>query len=650
MSVDPASPRQPFGSWPSPLSVDLAVASARSLREPHFDGSRLTWIEGRPEERGRSVVMSLDQENRPVDVTPAGFDARTRVHEYGGGAYTVSTGLVVFSNFADGHLYRNTIGDQPDQLTHEAGLRYADLLIDAARSRVLCVVEDHRFSATEPRNLVGAVSLADGSLTELTGGADFFSTPRLNAAGDRLAWLQWNRPNMPWDGTELWVGHLARDGSVGTAHQIAGSLTESIVQPTWAPDGSLIFASDRTGWWNLYRWRESDEMAVALAPMDAEFAGPAWQFGLSSFQPLKDGRIAAVARSKGRDRLYLLSDDAEPVMVPLRWTELDYLVASGTVVAAVVGSATEPSAVAIWDMDAPDPVVVRSGGERPIDADWISIPQPVEFPTTNGETAHALLYEPVNPTVSGPDGERPPLVLISHGGPTSNAVSRFNATIQFFTTRGFAVVDVDYGGSTGYGREYRNRLRGNWGIVDLEDCVNAARWLAWRGTVDGSRMAIRGGSAGGYTTLCALTFTDVFSAGASYFGVGDLEALARDTHKFESRYLDLMVAPYPDGVQVYRDRSPIHFVDRIKVPVLVLQGADDKVVPQAQADLLVAALRRNRVPCAYLLFQGEGHGFRQADNIRRSLEAELSFYGQVFGFIPADDLPPLNVERLAARR
>ena len=649
MSTDPRVPRQPFGSWPSPLSVDLAVASARGLREPRFDGSRLTWIEGRPEEGGRSVVMTLNPENQPMDVTPAGFDARTRVHEYGGGAYAVSMGLVVFSNFADGRLYRHAIGDQPDALTHEADMRYADLVIDRARGRVLCVVEDHRFSATEPRNLIGSVSLTDGTLTELASGADFFSSPRVNAAGDRLAWLQWNRPNMPWDGTDLWVGHLSPSGSVESARHVAGSLTESIVQPTWAPDGSLIFASDRSGWWNLYRWREHDTSRAPLTAMEAEFAGPAWQFGLSSFQPLKDGRVAAIARSNGRDRLYLLRDGAEPVAVPLRWAELDDLVASGTVVAAVVGSATEPSAVAIWDVDAPDPVVVRSGGERPIAADWISIPQHVEFPTTGGKTAHALLYEPVNPTVSGPEGERPPLVLISHGGPTSHAVGRFNATIQFFTTRGFAVVDVDYGGSTGYGREYRDRLLGQWGVVDLEDCVNAARWLAWRGTVDGRRMAIRGGSAGGYTTLCALTFTQVFSAGTSYFGVGDLEALARDTHKFESRYLDLLVAPYPDEVSVYRERSPIHFVDRIKVPVLVLQGADDRVVPQAQADLLVAALRRNRVPCAYLLFQGEGHGFRQAEHIRRALEAELSFYGQVFGFTPADDLPPLNVERLAAR-
>lgn len=649
MSTNPPLTRQPFGSWPSPLSIDLAVASARGLREPRFDGSRLTWIEGRPEEGGRSVVMTLNPENHPVDVTPAGFDARTRVHEYGGGAYAVSLGLVVFSNFADGHLYRHTIGDQPDALTHEPDMRYADLVIDRGRARVVCVVEDHRFSATEPRNLIGSVSLADGTLTELASGADFFSAPRPNAAGDRLAWLQWNRPNMPWDGTDLWVGHLSPDGSVESARHVAGNLTESIVQPTWAPDGSLVFASDRSGWWNLYRWREQDAAVVPLTAMEAEFAGPAWQFGLSRFQPLKDGRVAAIARSNGRDRLYLLRDGAEPLAVPLRWAELDDLVASGTVVAAVVGSATEPSAVAIWDVDEPDPVVVRSAAERPIEADWISIPQHVEFPTMGGQTAHALLYEPVNPTVSGPEGERPPLVLISHGGPTSNAVGRFNATIQFFTTRGFAVVDVDYGGSTGYGREYRNRLLGKWGVVDLEDCVNAARWLAWRGTVDGRRMAIRGGSAGGYTTLCALTFTDVFSAGTSYYGVGDLEALARDTHKFESRYLDLLVAPYPDELRVYRERSPIHFVDRIKVPVLVLQGADDRVVPQAQADLLVAALRRNRVPCAYLLFQGEGHGFRQAEHIRRALEAELSFYGQVFGFTPADVLPPLNVERLPAR-
>jgi dipeptidyl aminopeptidase/acylaminoacyl peptidase len=637
----------PYGSWPSPLSVEKAVASGRALRESQFDGSQPFWIEGRPEEGGRSVIMSLNADGKAVDVTPVGYDARTRVHEYGGGAYAVSRGLVVFANFADGRLYRHTVGDEPDPLTEDRPLRYAALHIDSRRARVLCVVEDHSPDDEEPRNTIGAVSLANGSLTELVSGADFFSDPRLDPAGDRLAWLCWSRPNMPWDGTELWVGALSADGLIADAVRMAGGPDESIVQPTWAPDGSLLFASDRNGWWNLYRWRGEDGQVLALAPMQAEFAEPQWVFGQTQFAPLADGRVAAIANADGQDRLLVLRDGEAPVSLDLPYTQLSYLCAAGTSVAVVAGSPAEPTAVVQLDVDVAAPTTLRTSGEPPIGPEWISMPQSMEFPTTGGLTAHALLYEPVNPHVSGPADERPPLVVLSHGGPTAQASSRFDAGIQFFTTRGFAVVDVDYGGSTGYGRAYRERLNGQWGIVDLEDCVNAARWLAWRGTVDGARMAIRGGSAGGYTTLCALCFTDVFACGASYFGVGDLEALARFTHKFESRYLDRMVAPYPAEVELYRRRSPIHHIDRVQVPVLVLQGADDMVVPQAQADHLVETLAGNDVPYAYLLFQGEGHGFRRSENIRRSLEAELSFYGQVFGFAPADELPPLEVHGLA---
>jgi dipeptidyl aminopeptidase/acylaminoacyl peptidase len=591
--------------------------------------------------------MSLNADGKAVDVTPAGYDARTRVHEYGGGAYAVSRGLVVFSNFRDGRLYRHTVGDEPDALTEERPLRYADLQVDSRRARVLCVVEDHTPDDAEPRNTIAAVSLANGSHTELVSGADFFSDPRLDQSGERLAWLCWNRPNMPWDGSELWVGQLSADGVIVDAVRIAGGPDESIVQPTWTADGGLLFASDRNGWWNLYRWRGEDGQVDALAPMQAEFAEPQWVFGQTRFAALADGRVAAIAGSDGQDRLLLLRDGQAPVVVPLEFTQMPYIAASGTSIAVVAGSPAEPTAVVQLDVDVTAPSVLRASGERPIGREWISMPQSIEFPTTDGLTAHALLYEPVNPRAQGPAGELPPLIVISHGGPTAQASSRFSASIQFFTTRGFAVVDVDYGGSSGYGRAYRERLNGQWGIVDMEDCVNAARWLAWRGTVDGARMAIRGGSAGGYTTLCALCFTDVFACGASYFGVGDLEALARDTHKFESRYLDRMVAPYPAEVELYRRRSPIYYVDRIGVPVLVLQGADDKVVPQAQADRLVETLGRNGVPYAYLLFEGEGHGFRRAENLRRALEAELSFYGQVFGFDPADNLPALEVQGLA---
>jgi len=626
----------------------MAVAGSRRLREPWFDADDLYWLEGRPDEGGRFVVVRRAADGSISDLTPRELNARTRVHEYGGGSYTVDGGLLLFSNFADNRLYRQTATGQPEALTPATELRYADLRIDRARQRVLCVVEDHRASGQEPTNTIGAVSLADGSLTTLATGADFFADPRLDASGERLAWLHWDRPNMPWDGCELWVGRIAADGSVEDARVVAGGRDESIVQPQWQPDGSLVFASDRSGWWNLYRWREGAEEPAPLAPMEAEFAGPEWVFGFSYFANLADGRLIAVARVKGRDHLYVLADGTAPREIETEFTEMGGVVSNGARVAFLGGEPTQPHAVAFLDVDSGNVEVVRRAGERPVGPEHLSWPELIEFPTSGGRTAFAFFYPPTNPDVEAVDGERPPLMVMCHGGPTSNTGIDFNATAQFFTTRGFAVVDVDYGGSTGYGRDYRRRLDGQWGIVDLEDCANVACWLADQGLVDGARMAIRGGSAGGFTTLCAMCFGDSFAVGASYFGVGDLEGLARDTHKFESRYLDRMVAPYPDRVDIYRARSPIHFVDHIRCPVLVLQGTDDKVVPQAQADELVAALQRKGLPYSYVLFEGEGHGFRKAENMRRALESEFSFYAQIFGFEPAGSMEPVRIENLEA--
>jgi dipeptidyl aminopeptidase/acylaminoacyl peptidase len=641
-------PTVPYGAWPSPFSLEMAVAGSSGPHAPWFDGEDLYWLESRPDEGGRLVVVRRGADGSISDLTPPELNARTRVHEYGGGSYTVDDGLVVFSNFADGRLYLQRATSQPEVLTPATALRYADLRIDRDRQRVLCVVEDHRSGDHEPTNTIGAVSLADGSLTTLASGADFFADPRLDVSGERLTWLRWDRPNMPWDGCELWVGHIAADGSVAGARVVAGGRDESIVQPEWQPDGSLVFASDRSGWWNLYRWREGATEPAPLAPMEAEFAGPQWVFGHTWFAGLADGRLVAVARVKGRDHLYVLAAGTAPREIETAFTELGDVVSNGARVAFLGGEPTQPSAVAFLDVDSGNVELVRRAVERPVGREHFSLPELMEFPTSGGRTAFAFFYSPTNPDVDGDFGERPPLIVFSHGGPTSNTGTDYYATAQFFATRGFAVVDVDYGGSTGYGRDYRRRLDGQWGIVDLEDCTRVASWLAEQGLVDGTRMAIRGGSAGGYTTLCALCFGDTFAAGASYFGVGDLEGLARDTHKFESRYLDRMVAPYPERVDVYRERSPIHFVDRIRCPVLVLQGTDDKVVPQAQADELVAALERNGLPYSYVLFEGEGHGFRKAENMRRALESEVSFYAQIFGFELAGEMQPVRIENLEA--
>jgi dipeptidyl aminopeptidase/acylaminoacyl peptidase len=645
---------RPYGAWPSPISIEMAVSGSLSVREPRFDGEYLYWTEGRPAEMGRQAIVRWHPNSGVEDVTPAPFNARTMVHEYGGGAYAVHDGIVYFANLADARLYRQRFGEEPAPITGVGAFRYADLVVDPARERLLCVREDHAQLGTgsdgrgpEARNELVAIDLRSGDVAVLASGHDFYSTPRLSADGSRLAWLAWNHPNMPWDGTELWLADLDADGLPGEPRLAAGGAEESIVQPEWAPDGSLCFVSDRSGWWNLYRLGVAGGGPDAIFPLEAEFAGPQWVFGLSWYGVDADGTIYAIARRDGRNEMWRIAAGGGGAgRLALPETEMrDLRVADGQV-AYIGASPTDAQAVILLERSDTSRRVLRRTADLALDPGYVSVAQPISFPTSGGRAAYALYYPPTNRDVVGPSDERPPLVVMSHGGPTSYAWGGLDLGKQLFTSRGFAVVDVDYGGSTGYGREYMRRLDTEWGIVDVEDCISAARFLAERTDVDPARMAITGGSAGGYTTLCALVFHDVFAAGASHYGVGDLEALARDTHKFESRYLDRMVAPYPAGVELYRQRSPIHFTERISRPLIVLQGADDMVVPVAQAETLVAALREKRIPHAYLLFAGEGHGFRQAAHITRALEAELSFYAQVFGFALADAITPVEVEFL----
>jgi len=585
------------------------------------------------------------------------------VHEYGGGAFLVHEGLVVFSDLRDSRLHEQRVGEDPRPLTSEGPSRYADLRLDARTERVLCVREDHSTAGQEARNSIVAVALADGTVTTLVEGADFYSHPRIDATGARLAWLCWSHPDMPWDASELWVGRLG-PGGVSEHRRIAGGPTESIAQPEWAPDGSLVFVSDRTGWYNLYRWRDADDAraqapalaappapAEPLAPMAAEFADPQWVFGMSSYAIDDDGTIVAAARSDCRDRLFRLpAGDSEAQQMELPYPELASVRIQNGRVALLAGGPREPTSVVLLDAASARSQIVYRPSELMVDAVVLSMPEPIRFPTVGGREAHALFYRPTNPAFQAPGGTLPPLIVISHGGPTSNANAFFDAQTQFFTSRGFAVVDVDYGGSSGYGREYRQRLDGAWGIVDVEDCTHAALFLAAQGLVDRTRLLIRGGSAGGYTTLRALTTGDTFAAGASHYGVGDLEALARDTHKFESRYLDGLVGPYPEARALYQERSPINATDRISAPLIVLQGEDDRVVPIAQAEQLVSALDSKQIPYAYLAFAGEGHGFRRAENMARALEAELSFYAQLFDFQPADDIDPVAIAHLQGWR
>ena len=636
----------PYGSWRSPITSELIVSGTVSLGQIALDGEDVYWSEMRPAEGGRYVVVRRSPDGRTADVTPASFNARTRVHEYGGGAFAVADGTVYFSNFADQRLYRQDRGAEPRPITPEAALRYADGVIDGRGGRMICVREDHTIAGREAENTLVSLDLAgERDPVVLASGNDFYSSPRLSPNGARLAWLTWNHPNMPWDGTELWVAEMGADGSLGRAERVVGGEDEAILQPQWSPGGVLHFVSDRTGWWNLYRSR--DGRVEPLCAMEAEFGGPPWLFGNSLYAFESDGRIICAYTTPAGRQLASLDTEAgrlEPIETP--YTSIyDVRAAPGRVVLGA-GSPTETPAVIQLDLATGRREVLRRASDVTVDARYLSVPEPVEFPTENGLTAFGLYYRPKNGDYAAPPGERPPLLVKSHGGPTSAASSTLSLQIQYWTSRGIAVLDVNYGGSTGYGRAYRQRLDGLWGVVDVDDCVNGARYLVERGEADGDRLAITGGSAGGYTTLCALTFRDVFKAGASHYGVSDAEALAKETHKFESRYLDRLIGPYPERADLYRERSAIHYTERLSCPVIFFQGLEDEIVPPNQAETMVEALRAKGVPVAYVSFEGEQHGFRRAENIKRALDGEIYFYSRVFGFELADPVEPVPIENL----
>ncbi len=635
-----------YGSWKSPITSDLIVSGAISLGQIAIDGKDIYWVETRPQEKGRYVVVKLSPDGQAVDVTPDPFNARTRVHEYGGGAFTALGGAIYFSNFADQRLYRFDGAAEPQSITPEAELRYADGVIDWKRNRMICVREDHSATGREAVNAIVGIPLSGaGAQVRLAGGADFYSSPRLNPEGTRLAWLQWNHPNMPWDGTELWVADVQEDGSVTNAGCVAGGVDESIFQPEWSPAGELHFVSDRTGWWNLYRWREGG--IEALCPMKADFGLPQWVFGMSTYAFESANRIVCVYIEQGFSKLAILDTTTgklEKIETPL--TKIEGVRAAPGQAVFIAASPIETASIVRFDLDNRQFETLRRSSEFAIDPGYISVPQAIEFPTEDGLTAHAFFYPPRNRDFIAPENERPPLLVMSHGGPTAATSPMLRLSVQYWTSRGVAVLDVNYGGSAGYGREYRERLSGRWGVVDVDDCVNGAKYLAERGLVDGDRLAITGGSAGGYTTLCALTFREAFKAGASHYGVSDLEALEVDTHKFESRYTHKLVAPYPERADLYRERSPIHHTNLLSAPVIFFQGLEDKIVPPNQAEMMVNALRAKGLPVAYITFEGEQHGFRQAANIKRALDGELYFYSRVFGFELADAVEPAPIENL----
>jgi dipeptidyl aminopeptidase/acylaminoacyl peptidase len=661
--VASGSPAEPvvaaYGSWKSPITAAMLVAKSVRFGDLSIDGDDVYWSELRPEEGGRVAIVHRTSDGRIEDVLPAPLSARTTANEYGGGAFLAAGGKVYFSNYADQRIWRLVPGETPQPLTPEGKLRFADYVLDPRRNRLIAVCEDHSTGDAQPVNRLVAVHLTTGQVTPLVAGADFYSSPCLSPDGRRLAWLTWNHPNMPWDGTELRVAEFNADGTLRPSRLVAGGADESIYQPAWSPDGTLYFVSDRTNWWNLYAERDGTvggSTVTPVLPMDAEFAAPQWVFGTATYGFGADGRILARYTQNGDWRLGIVDPAAHSLTkFDLPFTSVSNLAVSGDVAIALVSSPTEPESIALVDAARGTATVLRRSSPIAADPAYTSIPKAIEFPTSSSGkqgvvwTAHAFYYPPANQDFRAPAGDLPPLIVMIHGGPTSATAASFRLSTQYWTSRGFAVCDVNYGGSTGYGRAYRNRLRESWGLVDVADADSAALYLARAGKVDRHKLLIRGGSAGGYTTLACLAFGDTFRAGASLYGVSDLALLAEDTHKFESHYLDRLVGPYPQAKDRYRERSPVAHLDGFTEPVILLQGLDDKVVPPNQALAILASLKSRGIPVAYVPFAGEQHGFRRAENIIRAQEAELYFYSKILGFPLAEPIEPVEIYNLSRR-
>lgn len=632
----------PYGSWASPISAESLAKGAIGVSDLRVADGRLYWLENRPDEGGRVVAMTGDAAG-VHQLTPERFYVRTRVHEYGGAAFAVVGQTLYFANFSDQRLYAQAPGAAPVALT-PPGYRYADA-VAAPGGGLICVREDH----TDPADVKNAIVALSGEAGDagrvLFGASDFVAYPRVSPDGRRLAWMAWDHPNMPWDDTTLYVADLGPDG-LSHIEVAAGGGAESAMEPKWGEDGALYFISDRTGFWNLYVRRGAE--TAAILPRDAEFAGPLWGLGQSNYALMDGGLIAATYGDAGGDHLAVIDPaDGSARDIPLPFSVIGALHRlDGHTVALLAASGLETGAVVTVNIETGEATVIRRPSPAAIEPRFISRAEAITFPSGGGLPVHALYYPPTNGAYAAPAGEKPPLIVQVHGGPTGQASAAFSLANQFWTSRGFAIVDVDYGGSAGYGRAYRKRLTDQWGIVDVEDVIAAVRYLVGQGRADPARVAIHGGSAGGFTVLAALSQSDVFKAGASFYGVADLGALARETHKFESRYLDNLIGPYPAAKDVYDARSPLNHLEGFRAPLIIFQGSDDPIVPPNQAHMILEALRGRQQPVAYMEFAGESHGFRKAETLIESKEAELYFYGRVFHFTPADKLPEIAIENL----
>lgn len=651
-----------YGSWPSPIPAEMLVEGAALPSDVHAENGLVWWSQSRPDQGGRQQVVRREIDGSVVDALPDGFNARTRVHEYGGAAWWVHDGVVFANSWEDQRVYRSEPGGRVAALTPEPsvahGYRHADGVVTPRGDTVVCVRETH--DGGDVRNEIVAFPAVSGDQpavpTVLVTGPDFVAAPRVSRDGRRLAWLQWDHPNMPWDATELWVADLVGSGAearlVG-ARRMAGIPQESLVQPEWGVEGSLYVVSDRSDWWNVYRVGGVDDLQP-VHEVKAEIGRPAWVFGQSRYVVAVDGTLWMTYSDTTGTHLVGVAPDRSVRDVLIDAVSLSQLRFDADKVVAIVRSYVSEPWVGAFDVRpvtgpvAREPVtVLYAARDLRLDPTGISRPRHVMYPSVGGRMAHAWFYAPTGVVIGDPlaglDDERPPLLTMIHGGPTSEANPAFNLAVQYWTSRGIAVVDVDYGGSTGYGRAYRQLLHGAWGVVDVDDACSAATWLAEQGLVDGKRLAITGGSAGGFTVLAALANRHTFNAGASYYGVADLGALARDTHKFEARYLDGMVGPWPEAQALYVERSPLSHINGFDRPLIVFQGLEDEVVPPAQSQMIVDALRAKGVPHAYITFAGEQHGFRIAANIIRSLTAELYFYATVFGFTLPEAVEPVDI-------
>ncbi|CAF4597700.1 unnamed protein product [Rotaria sp. Silwood1] len=642
-----------YGTWLSPIQSSLIVENTLTLLEIEVDEKgNVYWLELRPFENGRYVLRSNKQKD---DLIPKTFNCRTRVHEYGGGSYIVKNDIVYFSNFVDQRIYKLDLKENnlPVPLTNEstnASLRYADFTIDLNRQQLICVHENHQ-NESDVQNTIISISLKNSSsIITLDSGYDFYSSPKVSPNGKYLIWICWNHPNMPWDQTELWIGEFSNEENVLiNKKKLFGKINESIIYPQWSPDGKYIyFVSDQNGWWNIYRTNIDDQSLEHLYHMEAEFGGPSWQFGTSYYDFDSNGNLVTVYWKDGIAKLNKI-DVQTKVLIPLtateEYTDVRYVHVHNQNVYFIGSSSIKPTEIVELNLETNTKKVICHSTNLTFDSRYLSVPEMITF-KTGDDVAYGFYYSPKNDDYQIPTNELPPLLVRTHGGPTSATTSSFNLRVQYWTSRGFALLDVNYRGSTGYGRKFRDSLKHNWGIYDVQDCVAGAQHLVQQNKVDRNRLTIDGGSAGGYTTLCALTMSDYFSAGASHYGVSDLELLARDTHKFEARYLDQLIGEYPAEKNLYIERSPISHVQNLSKPIIFFQGTEDKVVLPSQAEIMVNALREKKLPVSYVLFEGEQHGFRKAENIRKSLDGQFYFFSKIFRFQMADHVEPIPIENL----